>query len=162
MSLDVIERLETALVYPELALPVQDEVEPQTQLSNWRITRLFGGLMIAQALTEHGIFDDTPRIYGVQDSDELLTLPHYKVRTMTDEVKAQAEYYRSIGEFVKGVHDKRPGIRGLLAKLSLDEVPVYPLMGGSWLVRRRAPTAFGGTRKPRPGRGRRRARYDHD
>lgn len=131
MSIQLFECLEAGVDIPVVAnapLALVNEVSAERP-SNWQITRLFAGLIITQALTERGIFDDTPRIYGTTDEDELLILPHYKLRTMSEEAKAEASALRAAGEFIKGVHDTRTGFRKFIAKTSLDEIPVYPLMG---------------------------------
>ena len=110
------------------------EIQSQTQIHNWRINLLFGGLILGQYLEEKGIFDGTPRIYGATIDDQPIVLPHYKFRTMhhqSADEKAEEDYLRSEGIFIKGVHDshRRTRIGSFLAKHSIDEIPFYPLIG---------------------------------
>lgn len=128
MSISVHQQTTLISVVPVSENQTRTNIDRNNLPSDWRINLAMAGLILAQTLTEAGIFDDTPRIYGAEEH-ELIILPHYKFRTMSAEMVAKAEQLKAEGNFVKGRDDHRTLLGKFLVKTNLDEIPFYQLIG---------------------------------
>ncbi len=113
---------------------VEPLIEEPEILSNWKLNRLFGTLIVAQALEERRTFDGTPRVIGADEDGKAIESPNYKLDTMKA-TKAQKELHNQMrrdGIYNKDEHDIRTKWGRIWSALRIDEIPtaiIYPLAG---------------------------------
>ncbi len=103
-----------------------------------------GSLEIVRDLVQIGWVDDTPRVYGATDRQELIVLPHYKVKTypnMTLEEQRKHDIRHLLGQNDKKYSNReRTTFGSILARGSFDEIPFHVAIGTHGL--------FGNARPP--------------